>query len=1626
MPNPYKRLTYKQNKYNQSILEPVVYLCSRNLEKIGRLYPVNDINIVTNFNAANEISFSFYSEVNGKKCNFYNQLEDLSVIQIENHKNDQDMFFECAVTEKDNVALYKSVSGISLGYAEISQKLVTLDVNTENDITYSDQPSILYKENDPNHSILDRILSFSPDYEIGHVDDTIACLQRTFSWSDASIDSCFNDICEELECIYTIDVKVDKDTGKVIRKVNFYDLCYCMDCWERLQNKNGNNKTSDYWKNIVNGECQTCGSKNIYDIGEDTTITINTKNLTDDIQIQTDKEKIKNCFKLKAGDDTLTNMIGAVNPSGTDEIIMFSDEQINMFSKELKAKWNAYLKKINDVSLNKNYSHLNELHFNILDLIKYLETEKMPTHETEHGTIDDQWEKINDGLLSYGYKFYSAPDAASKIYDSKITIRNFISSFLNEGYEIIANTNSVSDKYSEWTSPITATYFCRWFGTYKIYKISDRDTYILVTVHENGQTVEIHHGKDGVVDTINETQTYYKIYDGKESLSYYTEYLKQHLASLLRDEKIYDFSTSNWNLYSVSRLNSFYDGYSVCIETLDMLAISQQSVFDDKSNEQRNEIIDKLKENYKCYLSDISKIRDILEDQIFSLYYVLGDIEKLKEKYPPLNNSQDYNYSLKHFTNVGLALLLLQSSDGETVFNCHVYDQDGNVTGSQNLIVGFTSGGDKPVQCLNCGSTNIQPYYSSFKCMNCGNDYDDKIVTYRDYSGDIYEWYKDSSTKNLLSEIRSIQESLSINSDENLGVDLYKELCSYIRQDVYTNSNFISDGLASNTELIKNIKEFISKAKRELAVACTPQISITADIGAVVVLDSVKPQNLSIENAYDKFKLGNFIRVIVNNHVYRLRVISIQYPYDTIERVQPTFSNVTKSAICGVESDIKSIISQAKSMSSSFSSVQHQAQKGEIASHKFETIKNEGLNSAIGFVTGASNQNVTIDDKGITCRYYNKDYDVYSDEQLRIINGNIVLTKDNWNTASMAIGKGLYNGMVYYGVWADLLVGDLMVAQDLKILNKNTTVEINENGIILTGGAITWRNPEKLQIPQEGISGLKEHFDQLDGRIETFSQSTDPSVDWKTTDEKNKHKGDLWFNQTDGLTKQWNGNTWITITDSKLNELAKSKATVFTSTPTVPYQEGDLWVQGENGDIMRCNISRSTGYYAASDWVKASKYTDDSYAKQVEEDYTKEINDFKTDVKDYLGIGSTHIDENHVISPYLGGGLLYIANTNENDKRSVLIDPLELSENNKIFQITNKSGTPTLYADSDGNTYFSGEINVNNRFKVDSLGNVTLPIGTKITWGDVTGTDDIATISGIENKGYKNEQQITEITKNMIKTEKIEATNLTISGDSSFAGFKVGDHIGQQVLMTESWSNSYRHLLMLSKWSIDLSFTYQDADSYREIASFRVDTMGGSNNNNMSFNGSGVYFTADEIEYTADKINLLYSNTNFIKIKNNIEIKTDENVSILAKESIGLNSQSNITLTASEDIKLNPTKNLLINGSPIATTSDKRKKKNITDLSSYEEFYMKINPVAFKYIDGQSDRYHIGFISQQIKHSLEITCKSSNDFGGYVYDSNEDKYYLRYEEFIALNTHMVQKLFGRIEELENRIKELEK
>lgn len=144
------------------------------------------------------------------------------------------------------------------------------------------------------------------------------------------------------------------------------------------------------------------------------------------------------------------------------------------------------------------------------------------------------------------------------------------------------------------------------------------------------------------------------------------------------------------------------------------------------------------------------------------------------------------------------------------------------------------------------------------------------------------------------------------------------------------------------------------------------------------------------------------------------------------------------------------------------------------------------------------------------------------------------------------------------------------------------------------------------------ITNLK---DQIDGAIQTWfydgipNALTEPEVHWTTDKDRQTHLGDLYYdNQTGFCYRYMNQNgvySWARIQDTDvtkaLSDAAKAQGTanakkrIFVAIPTPPYDVGDLWVQGSTGDILRCQTQKIDGQaYAEADWVKASKYTDDT------------------------------------------------------------------------------------------------------------------------------------------------------------------------------------------------------------------------------------------------------------------------------------------------------------------------------------------------------------------------------------------------------------------------------------------------
>lgn len=133
---------------------------------------------------------------------------------------------------------------------------------------------------------------------------------------------------------------------------------------------------------------------------------------------------------------------------------------------------------------------------------------------------------------------------------------------------------------------------------------------------------------------------------------------------------------------------------------------------------------------------------------------------------------------------------------------------------------------------------------------------------------------------------------------------------------------------------------------------------------------------------------------------------------------------------------------------------------------------------------------------------------------------------------------------------------------------------------------------------------------------------------------------------------------------------------------------------------------------------------------------------------------------------------------------------------------------------------------------------------------------------------------------------------------------------------------------------------------------------------------------------------------------------------------------SNISITA-KNVYTEGTWSGSVSG---GTTSDSQYKNSITELSAaYSILFDNLTPKRFKYNDGTSNRFHTGFIAQDVNEAVKNSGLTTQDFAATILlnkGKENERWALRYEEFIALNTWQIQKLKQRVTELENEIKEI--
>lgn len=934
---------------------PTIILANRNGNKLGQLKVNEDsINLNDKFNDISEISFTINKYIDDRLTPLWGKVVDFKLIYCK----EWDCWFEIGVELDEETETVKTVFGTQLGQAELSQiMLYDVEINTEEDIERSDYilPTVLYRRNGElndgitkeeadeldklgktvpykeykSASLLHRLLNDkAPHYSIEYVSPTISKIQRSFSFDDDSIYDSLQEVAEEIGCLFIFNSGSDKN-GKPERTISVYDLQQnCNDCGYRGE---------------YTDKCPKCGSTNITNgYGDDTLIFVTSDELASDgIQLKTDTDAVKNCFKLEAGDDLMTATVRNCNPNGTDYIWYFSNdikedmptelvEKLNSYNEIYKQYYNEYVLNIDGNLLNdynslvdkysvynknlqkidtpiKGYSSLMNAYYNTIDLVLYLESGLMPSVEMSETNAKEQIALLTTSSLS--------PVAISNVTIASLSTID--SAVLAMAKTIIKSTYKIEIGTSE---IIKNGDNKNWKGNFVITNYSDEED----TATSNAITIEVNDDLEIFVKQKIEKEL------NKEEAEDYS------ISELFKKEYA-DFCTE-LRKYSLNYLSNFHESCQSCIDILIEQGVGNNSTWSDTEAGSEGNLYEKL---YVPYYNKLVAI----------------DAE-------------------------------MRTREDEINIISGVCDVDGNIV-----------------------TKGLQTYIEDGR----------------------------------------IQIQNALNFKKYLGEELWLEFCSYRREDKYSNDNYISDGL-NNAELFKKALEFFEVAEKEIYKSSELQHSISTSLNNLLAIPKFKP-------LVESFKVGNWIRIQVDDRIYKLRLLEYEIDFGDFNNISVDFSDVTK--VKNGITDVKSVLSQASSMATSYSSVQRQASQGEKSNTTLNSWVDNGLNATNTKIIGTENQNQVWDKNGILCREYDPITDTYSDEQLKIINSTIAITNDNWKSTKTAIGKYYYIDPVTnelkctYGVNGETIVGKLFVGENLLISNDKGNLEFNNEGFVVTGDKST-------------------------------------------------------------------------------------------------------------------------------------------------------------------------------------------------------------------------------------------------------------------------------------------------------------------------------------------------------------------------------------------------------------------------------------------------------------------------------------------------------------------------------------------------------------------------------------------
>lgn len=572
-----------------------------------------------------------------------------------------------------------------------------------------------------------------------------------------------------------------------------------------------------------------------------------------------------------------------------------------------------------------------------------------------------------------------------------------------------------------------------------------------------------------------------------------TSYQEEYSNLMLEWSSIYDQLSELYN-----RIPDYDDNYDDSIPTVysksDLPVASEKNVY----------MVYRVVEGdatwyYKCQAERVDDT---------TIYRWVLDVDNISSFYTFPSPSEEY-------ANLVVKVYNQESTNGVLYYVCKVIEspsQENNWTTKYGWVLANNSYGINLLKEKEQCYLDIQEIHVSAGYAEKDNENYPRYLENYEKLIEIQKQLKEEEAKaaELQSQLDAVNEKMAVITnalklENNFTSEQIIRLNSFIREDEYTDSNFVVTALDDDKSAMETKRQLMEAAQKELRKISQPQLSFSMNMANILAIPAFEP-------ILNDFEVGNCVAVEIRpSYVVKTQILEVQINFDDMSDFAVTFGNLTSLYS---QIDIHAaLLSQAVTAGKAVAESGSYWKKGADTANSINNRIDRGLIDANTSIKSTENQAISWDSHGFHLRKYSNEAKTeFYDDQIWMNNEKIVFTDDNWRTAKMAIGKfndselGEVYGIIAPNIVGTLLAGENLVIDSAKPDGTLSSFRVDSNGARLYNSQFlmekevtkpdgTKTNGQIMIDPKYGIvAGSDIYITNSDGTVSPSFVNSDGSV----------------------------------------------------------------------------------------------------------------------------------------------------------------------------------------------------------------------------------------------------------------------------------------------------------------------------------------------------------------------------------------------------------------------------------------------------------------------------------------------------------------------------------------------------